>query len=66
MAIPGLPHAGELRRLGVRRLSAGAAIGRAAISTTARLATGFLADGNSDAMYEHITDRMDVNALLRR
>ena len=66
MAIPGLAPAAELRRLGVRRLSAGASIGRAAISLTVQLATGFLADGQSDAVYQHITDKTDMNALFKR
>ena len=65
MAVPNLAPANELRRLGVRRLSAGAAIARAAISLTKQLATGFLADGDSDAIYSHITDKTDMNALFR-
>jgi 2-methylisocitrate lyase-like PEP mutase family enzyme len=64
MAIPGLAPATELRRLGVRRLSAGAAIARAAITLTRNLATGFLADGDSNAVYSHITDKTDMNALF--
>ena len=66
MAVPGLPSATDLRRFGVRRLSAGAAIARAAISLTRQLATGFLADGVSDAFYSHITDKTDMNALFAR
>jgi 2-methylisocitrate lyase-like PEP mutase family enzyme len=66
MAIPGLAPAAELRRLGVRRLSAGASIARAAISLTMQLATGFLTDGQSDAVYQHITDKTDMNALFKR
>ena len=66
MAVPKLPPAPELRRLGVRRLSAGAAIGRAATSLTVQLATAFLADGDSDAVYEHIMDKTDMNSLFPR
>lgn len=66
MAIPGLAPATELRGLGVRRLSAGAAIARAAISLTMQLASGFLSDGASDAVYRHITDKTDMNALFPR
>jgi len=65
LATPGLPPAAELRRLGARRLSAGASIGRAAIMLTRQLATGFLADGSSDAIYQHITERLDLNALFQ-
>jgi 2-methylisocitrate lyase-like PEP mutase family enzyme len=66
MAVPGLAPATELRRLGVRRLSAGAAITRAAISLTIELASGFLADGDSNALYSRITDKTDLNALMRK
>ena len=64
LALPDLPPAAELRRLGARRLSAGASISKAANSLTRKLATGFLADGNSDAIYEHISDKTDMNALI--
>lgn len=62
LVLPGLAPAAELRRFGARRLSAGAAIGRAAIGITKQLATGFLADGDSDAIYKH-ADRTDINSL---
>lgn len=64
MAIPGLAPAAELRRLGVRRLSAGPAIARAALSLTMQLAREFLANGDSDAVYSHIKDKTDMNALF--
>ena len=64
MATPHLAPATELRRLGARRLSAGVAIGRAAISLTLQLATDFLRDGDSDAVYRHITDKTDMNKLF--
>lgn len=66
MAIPGLAPAAELRRLGVRRLSAGPAVARAAISLTMELAGAFLADGDSDRLYSHIKDKTDMNALFKR
>jgi len=66
LAVPGLASADELRRLGARRLSAGASIARAAIHLTKQLATRFLADGRSDAIYGHITEKMDMNALFPR
>src|SRR5687767_10222796 len=64
LALPGIPPAAELRRLGARRLSAGASIAKALNSLTRQLATSFLADGNSDAIYEHVTDKTDMNALV--
>jgi 2-methylisocitrate lyase-like PEP mutase family enzyme len=64
LAFPGVPPAAELRRLGVRRLSAGAAIGRAALALTSKLAERFLADGDSDALYERVGERIDLNALF--
>ena len=66
MATPGLPDAAELRRLGARRLSAGHAIGRAAISLTRKLATDFLADGRSDTLYSHIQDTANINGLFSK
>jgi 2-methylisocitrate lyase-like PEP mutase family enzyme len=65
LAMPGLPSAHELQALGVRRLSAGAAIARAAMSATRRVATEFLREGRSDAIYEHIKDVPDMNALFK-
>jgi len=62
LATPGLATAAELRSFGARRLSAGASLARAAIGLTKQLATGFLAAGNSDAIYEH-ADRTDLNKL---
>ena len=64
MAIPHLTSAEELRRRGARRLSAGVAIARAAISLTLQLATDFLRDGDSDAAYRHITDKTNMNSLF--
>ncbi|HEV7766737.1 MAG TPA: isocitrate lyase/phosphoenolpyruvate mutase family protein [Thermoanaerobaculia bacterium] len=65
MAIGGLAPTAELRRLGARRLSAGAGIARAAISLTLRLAEEFLRDGNSSAIYAEVKDKTDINALFR-
>lgn len=65
MCVPNLPPAPDLRRLGVRRLSAGASIAKAAISLTRQLASEFLAGGDSAAVYRHVTDKTDINALFR-
>ena len=51
MAMPGLPVAAELRKLGVRLLSAGGAISMAAFGLTAQLAGDFLRSGSSDALF---------------
>ncbi len=64
MAIPGLAPASELRQLGVRRLSAGAAVARASISLSKRLAQAFLKDGRSDDIYAEVTDQTNMNALF--
>ena len=65
MASPGLPAAAELRKLGVRRLSAGGAISMAAWALAAQLAEDFLRDGNSDVLYGRPTaDYMATNALF--
>jgi 2-methylisocitrate lyase-like PEP mutase family enzyme len=45
MAVPGLATGAELARVGVRRLSAGAAIAEAASSRARAVAIGFLRDG---------------------
>lgn len=66
MAVPALPPAAELKALGARRLSAGAAIGRAAMSLAKRLTDGFLAGGRSAALFEEIRDDTNLNALFSR
>lgn len=63
MALGTLPPAGELRDLGVRRLSAGAGIGRAVIGLTKELATAFLRDGDSAALFQR-ADLSDINSLF--
>jgi len=66
LATPTLPPAAGLRILGVRRLSAGSAIGRAATNLTRDVARQFLEDGDSDAMYTHIREMIDMNGLFPR
>ena len=65
MSLAALPPASELHELGVRRLSAGAAIGRAVVGLTKELATAFLRDGDSAALFARV-DLSDVNALFPR
>jgi 2-methylisocitrate lyase-like PEP mutase family enzyme len=64
MLMPGLASVSELRRLGVRRLSAGAAIAQAALSLTSRLATDFLG-GSWDSMFSMAADYNATNQLFR-
>ena len=54
MVRPGLPPAATLQALGVRRLSAGGAIAMSALALTKKLATEFLASGNSNALAANI------------
>ena len=64
LARPGLPAAAELERLGVRRLSAGAALASAAYGRTASLAKNFLADGASEPLMEGGLPWGEMNALM--
>jgi 2-methylisocitrate lyase-like PEP mutase family enzyme len=64
MAWPGLPPAGELARLGVRRLSAGSAIAQGALTQARALATAFLRDGEREAHADGAITHRDMNALL--
>ncbi len=64
MALPGLPNAAELQRLGVRRLSAGAALAQVAFGTIAALASGFLQTGASDPLVEGAMPYPEINALM--
>jgi len=66
MATAKLPPAEELRALGVRRLSAGAAIASRALSRTQALATAFLRDGRSATLFEEPVDHPALNALFNR
>ena len=52
MVLPKLPPVAELAALGVRRVSAGAAIAQAAHGLTRKAATQMLTDGRYDAMFE--------------
>lgn len=65
MAMPGLPTAAELRKLGVRRVSAGGAIAMAAFGLTAQLAGDYLRSGNSEALFAGpMADYSATNALF--
>jgi 2-methylisocitrate lyase-like PEP mutase family enzyme len=66
MAMPGLPGPAELRTIGVRRLSAGAALASRALGLTKLLATGFLRDGVTDGFFDAAIGYAAMNGLLRR
>ncbi len=65
IARKGLPSLAELRKLGVRRLSAGTGISRAAFEATRAAAAQFLADGDSDALVARGGPPSDLNALFK-
>lgn len=50
MALPGLPDAATLGRLGVRRLGAGSGIAQVVLGRTKAMAADFLAHGRSEAL----------------
>ncbi|MEW6270829.1 MAG: isocitrate lyase/phosphoenolpyruvate mutase family protein [Thermodesulfobacteriota bacterium] len=64
LAVPELPAAAALRERGVRRLSAGSALGAAALGNLRDLARGFLADGASDPLWQRVVDYGEMNRLL--
>jgi 2-methylisocitrate lyase-like PEP mutase family enzyme len=64
MVMPGLPPVTELEALGVRRISAGAAIAQAAYGIAQHAARQFLADGRYDAMFETTVGYADMNRLF--
>lgn len=66
MAYPGLPAAPGLRELGVRRLSAGAAVASAALGRARSRARAFLADGVSEALFDESVEYGPTNALFPR
>ena len=51
MAVPGVPAAEELKSLGARRLSAGAAIWAASLGEAMRLGRDFVTNGDSAALF---------------
>lgn len=68
MLRPGLPAAATLKELGVRRLSAGGGIAMSALSLTKKLATQFLANGDSNALAANIQGLTypGLNALFKK
>jgi 2-methylisocitrate lyase-like PEP mutase family enzyme len=66
LAWPGLPDAAKLKAIGVRRLSAGAGLGRATFGHMRGLAEAFLRDGRSEPFGEGPHANMSINALMQR
>ncbi len=66
LAWPGLPPAGELGALGVRRLSSGSAIAQGVWARAAELAGAFLRDGRSAALFDSPMAYGEINALVAR
>lgn len=64
MARKGVPPLAELRNLGVRRLSAATAIGRAAYASAHKAASDFLKDGDCDALAAAAGPGGDYNKLF--
>ena len=66
MAVPDLPDAKELKKLGVRRLSAGTGIPQSIWNRVAELAKGFLGTGDSRPMFESSMSYGKLQKLFTR
>jgi len=66
LAWPGTPDAATLTRLGVRRLSAGGHLGRAALDRAYVLAKGFLTDGRIEPLIMPPATVPSINDLMPR
>lgn len=64
MAIPGVPKAAELERLGARRLSAATAIFNAGMNAAKEAAEAFLANGDSDDVWQRRGTPPDYNKMF--
>lgn len=64
MARPVMPGLDELRRLGVRRLSAGSAMAEAAWGRAARAAAGFLEQGACADLFDGAAPYPEINGAL--
>lgn len=64
MARPGLADAGELKRLGVKRLSAATAIFNAAMAGVREATEDFLATGSSETLWSRRGQPLDYNKLF--
>ena len=66
LAWPGLPDGGRLKALGVRRLSAGAGLGRAALDRAYVAAQAFLKEGRAEVMATPAPAVPNLNELMSR
>jgi len=66
LAWTGLPGAARLLSLGVRRLSAGGGLARAALDRTSLLAKAFLSEGLVEALTDPPASVLNLNELMRR
>ena len=66
LAWPGLPDAPALKSLGVRRLSAGSGLAKAALSQMHGLTTDFLANGRSEIFAQGPLAQVNINTLMKR
>lgn len=65
MAVPGLPDAGGLKALGVRRLSAGSSLSEAAFGLLRSRAGAFLQTGEAAGLGEGAMPYPEVNGIMR-
>ncbi len=65
MVLPALPPVAELQKLGVRRVSAGAGVARAAYGSARASATEMLKEGRYDAILKAGAESGDMNGLFR-
>jgi len=66
LAWPGLPPAARLEAIGVRRLSAGSGLAKAALGELHALAAAFLAEGRSEPFARGALANPELNRLMRR
>jgi 2-methylisocitrate lyase-like PEP mutase family enzyme len=64
LARPDLPHAQELHRLGVRRLSAGSAISQSILGRAEALGAAFLREGHTPSLFEAAAAYPTLNGLM--
>jgi len=66
LAWPGVPAAGKLKELGVRRLSAGSGIAKVVLNRVHAMSQAFLVDGRSEPFAEGGLQNPEINGLMRR
>ena len=66
MTVPGLPPVAELRRLGVRRLSAGVGLAEAAYGAAKRACAELLQQGTYESLFSSGMTYPEMNGLFQR